>query len=392
MYKMINTIQRYSWGSHSAISDLLAVEPPGEPEAELWMGAHPKAPSQIETETGPRSLLDAIQEKPETFLGSRIVDTGGTTLPFLLKVLAAEQALSIQAHPDLSQARAGFDREERDGIAIDAPDRNYRDPNHKPEVMCALTEFWALIGFRSVDEIRANFAGVSDSLALRAIEVLGDGSEQGVSSFLLTLLNSSVDEQWRCIEAVANALSTGDESRWVARLRELYQNDIGVLAPLFLNLVCLAPGESAYLGAGVLHAYLSGVGIELMANSDNVLRGGLTQKHIDPAELKRIVVFKPFSPDITRAAAKGDGVGVYVNEAVDFELSRLEPARSATGKIGVLRDAPSIAIVTEGSAIIKSSARTIDLQRGHSAYLLPLEEIEVSGSATLYLATIPQGS
>ena len=389
MYHMINSIQRYSWGSLSAISNLLGVEPPGEPEAELWMGAHPRGPSRIETDSGSKSLFDAIDESPIRFLGPRIVNGGGRALPFLFKVLAAEQALSIQAHPNLSQAQAGFDREERDGVPIDAPNRNYRDPNHKPEVMCALTEFWALSGFRTYDEIQANFGRSHDALAVRAIDALGDGSEVGYRSFLFSLLNSNNEEQSRCIQEMANTLPTGNESRWVRRLRELYHDDIGVLAPLFLNLVRLAPGESAYLGAGILHAYLSGVGIELMANSDNVLRGGLTQKHIDTQELSRILEFKPFSPAISRAEVGNDGVAGYETEAVDFELRRIEPDRGASGSVRFIHDAPSIVIVVEGSARIRGGEKTIDLRRGHSIYLLPAEEIEISGSATLYLATMP---
>ncbi len=282
-----NTIQKYAWGSPTAIPELLGEQNPShEPRAELWMGAHPKAPSFVNFDGQWLSLTELIAKYPQEILGNDVALAFNNKLPYLFKVLAAAKPLSIQAHPSLNQAKEGFERENDRGIALDAPNRNYKDDNHKPECICALSPFWAMYGFRNIPDILAlmgkncpvGLAGELDLLKKQP-------DSRGLKRFFTDLMTMDSQRQKRVVdEAVQNANQYSDEDfafHWMTRLADEYPTDIGILAPLLLNLIELKPGEALFLPAGEFHAYLEGVGMELMANSDNVLRGGLTAKHID---------------------------------------------------------------------------------------------------------------
>ena len=402
MYPLKSSIQAYDWGPVDAISHLLGFEPTGGPEAELWMGSHPKSPCRIVTKDGERSLLSEIARSKSELLGDRVLRTGSDTLPFLLKILAAERGLSIQAHPSLDQAAEGFDREERSGIPADAPNRNYRDRNHKPEIICALTEFWALCGFRSSDEIFSRFERYRSKLATDAVKALSADRSSGrligvdvqgpgslpLRRFLATLLSANESERLGCLKEILAENDRSVESEWVLRLAHQFPGDIGAIAPLFLNLIRLSPEEALYLDSGVLHAYLFGTGIELMASSDNVLRGGLTSKQIDADELQKVVLFESAIPSILAPQPSKSGITTYVTPSPEFELSRIDlsPYRKIAG---VVNEAPSIVLCLSGGTRIASSSGETVMKGGDAVYLLPGEDFEASGDAKLFRATMP---
>ncbi|MBC7308257.1 MAG: mannose-6-phosphate isomerase, class I, partial [Dietzia sp.] len=290
-------VQAYAWGSRTALPELCGITSPApHPVAEHWFGAHDSGSSRCSDGRG----LDArIAADPERELGPRVLAEHGGGLPFLVKLLSAEQALSLQAHPSPEKAREGFAAEDARGIAVDAPDRNYRDVNHKPEILVALTEFHALVGFRPVERTVA----LLDALGVASLKpyrdmLAGQPDAEGLRAVFTTfvtmphvVLAGVVPDLVTC--AVSYLTDHGVEGPWspvaatITELAERYPTDPGVLGALLLNRVVLQPGEAVYLGPGQLHAYLRGVGVEVMANSDNVLRGGLTPKHVDVPELMR---------------------------------------------------------------------------------------------------------
>jgi mannose-6-phosphate isomerase len=374
--RLENTVQRYAWGSPDAIPALLGRDNPGgEPWAELWMGDHPRGPSRLE-DGGP--LSEAIARDPEGVLGPKVAARYGARLPFLFKVLAAARPLSIQCHPDEAQARAGFDREEAAGVPVDAFERNYRDPNHKPELICALTPFRALKGFRPIPELLSAFkrwgceALAEERAALRARQ---DG--EGLRAFFSALMQLPDD---RRREAVAQVVAAAggpagardpERARLIGELSEAYPGDIGVLAPLYLNLLTLSPGEALYLPAGELHAYLGGLALEIMANSDNVLRGGLTPKHVDVPELLKTLRFAAGRPEVLTAHPAGQGVRTWLTPASEFSLSRIvvqsdwqsgalkrvEILLGLEGRVSIEgRDQPPLALPRGASVVVPASA------------------------------------
>ncbi|MFF5483740.1 mannose-6-phosphate isomerase, class I, partial [Streptomyces sp. NPDC012935] len=287
MDRLDNTVRPYAWGSTTALPALLGVEPTGEPQAEMWMGAHPGAPSR----TARGTLVEVIEADPERELGAATVAKFGPRLPFLLKLLAAGAPLSLQVHPDLAQAKQGYEDEERRGIPVDAGHRNYKDANHKPELICALTEFDGLCGFR--DPLRA--AALLDALGVDSLKPYVDllharPEEAALREVLTAILTADRDAMAHTVaEAAAACDRLGGEHAPYAGIAHHYPGDPGVIAAMLLNHVRLQPGEALFLGAGIPHAYLNGLGVEIMANSDNVLRCGLTPKHVDVPELLRIV-------------------------------------------------------------------------------------------------------
>jgi len=328
IHPLRNEVKRYAWGSRRALAALRGERPSPEPEAELWMGAHPGGVSRVATPAGEVPLDAFIAADPEGVLGPEVVRRFGARLPFLLKVLAAERPLSIQAHPDAEQARAGFARENAAGIPLDAPQRSYRDASAKPELICALSPFEALIRFRTQGDVAARLA------ALQAPELEGllraaRGAEP--SAALRALFEGWMRlppaQQGEVLARAVRCAGRGDdpELAWVARLAQAYPGDAGALAPLFLNRVVLAPGEALFLPPGELHAYLEGVGVEIMGSSDNVLRGGLTPKHVDLAELLRVLHWRGGPPIVTTPEKVGAGEVRYRTPAPEFELSRIEP-------------------------------------------------------------------
>jgi mannose-6-phosphate isomerase len=392
-----NIIQEYAWGSHTAIADLLGAERPSEkPQAELWMGAHNKAPSMVRSGEKPLPLNELIETCPDQVLGKTVAKKFANQLPYLFKVLAAEKPLSIQAHPDLAQARKGFRRENDRGIALDAPNRNYRDANHKPECICAMTPFWALCGFREISQTlslltRIETAGLSGMV--KALSKQPDG--QGLKRFFTRLLTLSGRNRKSVIQdAVLKAGPLRKEDPafdWMLKLHAQYADDVGIFSPILLNLVCLEPGQALFLPAGELHAYLEGVGMELMANSDNVLRGGLTPKHIDVEELCRILNFKEKKLEILTPAAAGECERVYPSQAEEFVLSAIVLAQgqrhASRGDRGV-----EIMLCTQGAVTIteKAGGGPVSLPQGGSV-LIPASVggYQIEGEGTLYKAAVP---
>ncbi|MEM1008052.1 MAG: mannose-6-phosphate isomerase, class I, partial [Myxococcota bacterium] len=351
VYLLRNPRMHYAWGSRFAIPELLGEEVSAQPCAELWMGGHVKASSELYIDGAWVPLRNWIEKSPEHVLGSEVLSRYGCEMPFLLKVLASEQPLSIQAHPNREQADRGFLREEAAGIALTAKQRNYRDRNHKPELICALTPFWALRGFRTPLEVvrwMRFFVPGAFSEALAQLEQAP--SAQEMFSFYQMFLNSSLAEQSALVELALERISTlkGEDleaveiGKWIRRLAELYPGDVSVLSPAMLNLVQLQPGEAMFLPDGELHAYLHGLGLEIMANSDNVLRGGLTHKHVDKEELLRVLRFTPtqierLQPqsalDCAKEALNSSSAvqeEIYQTPCTEFQLSRigLEQGRS----------------------------------------------------------------
>jgi len=392
-----NPIREYAWGSRSAIAELLGQPTPSpRPQAEVWMGAHPSDPSRARCRGGWVSLPDLIREDPVGLLGDRVSARFDRELPFLFKLLAAAQPLSIQAHPDREQAREGFERENAAGVALGAPERHYPDPRPKPELICALTPFSALCGFRSISEIaRAFRASRIDAFDAEVASMEREGGPKALERFFSLVWNAAGDRIERAIDqAVESAQSrSGDPvARWISALAALYPGDAGVLAPLFLNLVALAPGEAMYLGAGELHSYLEGTGIEIMGNSDNVLRGGLTAKHVDVSELSRVLRFEPREVEILAPCAAPTGERVYRTPAAEFELAVLEIERGAPWRSGRARGV-EILLATEGEMTITDTGadESLALVRGASV-LVPdsVESYELTGKGVVYRAGTPR--
>ncbi|MFD4743544.1 mannose-6-phosphate isomerase, class I [Streptomyces virginiae] len=383
MDRLTNTIRPYAWGSTTALPTLLGVEPTGEPQAEMWMGAHPGAPSRIDRGAGERALSDVIADDPEGELGAATVAKFGPRLPFLFKILAAGAPLSLQVHPDLVQARAGFEDEERRGVPIDADHRNYKDPNHKPEMICALTAFDGLCGFRPPLEAAELLAGLDvDSLKPYVDLLRAHPEEAALREMLTAVLTADRAEMAHTLHEVAAAVTRlGGRYTPYATLVHHFPGDPGVIAAMLLNHVRLQPGEAMFLGAGVPHAYIDGLGVELLANSDNVLRAGLTPKHVDVPELLKIAKFEPGDPNLLRP--EGDAEEVYETPIDEFRLSRFLLAPG--GAPQVLADgAPQILLCTAGSP----QAGELALRPGESVFVPAGEKIELSGSGTIFRATV----
>ncbi|MDX3134996.1 mannose-6-phosphate isomerase, class I [Streptomyces europaeiscabiei] len=381
MDRLDNTVRPYAWGSTTAIPQLLGVAPTGEPQAEMWMGAHPGAPSR----TGRGPLTEVIDEGPDRELGSRTVARFGPRLPFLLKLLAAGAPLSLQVHPDLEQAREGYEDEERRGIPIDAGHRNYKDANHKPELICALTEFDGLCGFRAPLQAADLLAALDvDSLKPYVDLLHAHPEEAALREVLTAVLSADPEDMSHTVTEAADACARlGGAHAPYADIAHHYPGDPGVIAAMLLNHVRLQPGEALFLGAGIPHAYLNGLGVEIMANSDNVLRCGLTPKHVDVPELLRIVRFEATDPGVLRPEASPDGEEVYETPIDEFRLSRFV-LPEATAPHDLTRATPQILLCTAGS--VRAGEHT--LAPGESVFVPADEKAEVSGPGTLFRATV----
>jgi mannose-6-phosphate isomerase len=392
-----NTIQNYAWGSLTAIPELLGKQKPSlEPQAELWMGAHPKAPSLVNWEGKWQPLTELIATFPQEILGDNVARAFDGKLPYLFKVLAAARPLSIQAHPSLNQAREGFEKEVARGIAMDAPIRNYKDGNHKPECICALSPFWALSGFRNISDILALMRKNCPLGLSRELERLKKQPDSlGLKAFFTSLMNLDAPRKKQVVaEAVHNADQYSGQNlafSWMTRLADEYPDDIGIFGPLLLNLVKLNPGEALFLPAGELHAYLEGVGLELMANSDNVLRGGLTPKHVDVPELLKVLNFKTRPIKILKAENKIKNERNYASEAEEFVLSVISVSANNPYQSSAPRSV-EIMLCTEGAASIKDSGsqEIINIKKGDSI-IAPAAVIgyTISGKALIYKAAVP---
>jgi mannose-6-phosphate isomerase len=386
MDRLFNTVRPYAWGSTTAIPELLGVVPTGEPQAEMWMGAHPGAPSRLTRTAGTEQpLTDIIAADPERELGPATVEKFGPRLPFLLKLLAAGAPLSLQVHPDLTQAKKGYEDEERRSVPIDAPHRTYKDANHKPELICALTPFEGLCGFRRPTEAAEAMAALGVDSLKPYVDLLGAHPEEAALREVLTAILTAdpADMAETVTEAAAAAEHLGGAHAPYARIAHHFPGDPGVIAAMLLNHVQLQPGEALFLGAGVPHAYLGGLGVEIMANSDNVLRCGLTPKHIDVPELLGIVRFEATEPGILRPEASPSGEELYETPVDEFRLSRYDLSPGAA-PVDLTRSAPQILLCTAGAPRVG----TLDLTPGGSVFVRSDESVEASGTGTLFRATV----
>ena len=395
MDRLTNAIRPYSWGSATALPELLGTEPTGEPQAELWMGAHPGAPSTLDRGNGPEPLNALIDADPEGELGAATVSRFGPTLPFLLKILAAGAPLSLQVHPDLARARSGFAAEEARGVPLDAFDRNYKDANHKPELICALGDFVGLCGFRHPEQTALLLEALAVPALLPLAQVLRDRPEaEALQEVLTTVLTTdrettatTVRQTTEALERAAKAVEADDIAGSAlaglppsilsslgsyAAIGHFYPEDAGVVAALLLNHIRLAPGEALFLGAGIPHAYLSGLGVEILANSDNVLRCGLTPKHVDIPELLEVVDFSPLDPDVLSPVPlpDTDGEELYPAPIDEFRLSRFLLGGTAPQNRRVFGTTPQILVSTEGTAVLTDAeGSSITLHPGESVFV-----------------------
>ena len=379
--KMINSVQKYSWGSVDYIPNMLGIKQSGEHWAELWMGDHPRAPSSVILDSGNVTLSQLILQYPNEILGKDI-DRFGNHLPFLFKVLSAMSPLSIQAHPDKAQAEAGFLDENSRSVPLDAFNRNYKDNNHKPEIICALTPFTAMCGFRDHDTIESNFLKLQSSVF---------NVKNNIRSFFESLMSLESSNLKKLIEdaLVWAENDNSKEAELVQKFAALYDNDPGILAPLFLNVYILNPGEALYQGPRELHAYVEGTGIELMSNSDNVLRGGLTPKHVDVDELLKVLNFKSADKGILKPVEKSPGKFEYLTPSDEFSLGFLEVDEKTSVEIKN-RDSFEILICISGNTDLSSKEGTITISGGESI-LVPasVNSYTLEGIAEIFTAGIP---
>ena len=405
MYRLENEIRNYAWGSREVIATLLGRDAGDEPEAEMWLGAHPLGSSLLADCERPCTLKEEIELDPHRHLGAAVHAEFPSRLPFLFKVLAADRPLSLQAHPSAQKARAGFAAEEERAVPIDDPTRSYRDSFDKPELFVALTPCEVLCGFRPANEAADILArlGISE-LSPYIASLLTGRAADGLRVVVTTLLSLPVAAKStlaaRVVDECRRILASDDPGphagayAWAVRLGESYPGDIGVVMSLLLNLIALEPDQAIFVGPGMLHAYLYGAGLEAQANSDNTLRGGLTPKHVDVAELLKILDFEPAVDQIIEPVdvAPGEpcaGARTWRTPARSFALYdwRLDGRSSHELRV----HGPSIVLCLSGEVTLSSSAGQLELRRGDSAYIASSEpQATISGTGRLSHVTVGQ--
>ena len=411
LLKLQGVVQHYDWGGFDFILKLLGQShPSGKPCAELWMGSHANGPARVQSGERLIPLPDLIASAPKEILGESVADRFENRLPYLFKVLDARKMLSIQAHPTLEQAAAGFQAEEDARVPITAPTRNYKDRNHKPEVHVALTDFWMLHGFRPLEEIADTLETVVELRPLMPDfreRLITAGSDPAMRAMLLrglyerimTMPQDGVDQLLNPLLRRLNKQPTADKDNpdfWAARAAREFplpdgHLDRGIFSIYLLNLVRLKPGEATYQPAGTLHAYLEGVNVELMANSDNVLRGGLTPKNIDVPELLRVLNFSDGKAEIIRGKNASAVERIFPTPAAEFELSRIQLGNKQDFLSGI-RNGPDILIVLDGTVMARSGTDSLQLKVGE-IMLAPQTTsyaLETTGeSAVVFKASTP---
>ncbi len=398
MYRLTPSTQAYAWGSTTAIPDLLSLVPDGQPVAEAWFGAHPSAPALAHVDGGQVRLDDVIAADPEETLGADVASRSENRLPYLLKIIAAASPISLQVHPSMQRARVGYELEDTAGTPIDARERSYRDRNHKPELVYALTRFDAMVGFRAPRRAAELLVGLDTPLAadLRA-RLMADPAQSGVRAAFEWLVSPEtrpgIDEVQAFADACAKRLVDGSPSprtdRTVIRLAAAYPGDAGAVTSVLLNPVTLRPGEAVFVPAGTVHAYLQGVGVEIMANSDNVLRAGLTQKHINLPELL-VNLDAVAAPPIRIAPERVfTSTEIYYAPVDDFELSITRLTDEGVARIP--GRGPRVLLCLEGEVEVHTERNgTLSLTRGQAAFA-PAGEGAVTawGDGVLAQADVP---
>lgn len=373
LFKLDNVIQNYAWGSKSALTKMFGIaNPQQQPQAEIWMGAHPNGCAKVHG-TG-ESLADLLAKNNKRYLGAYTA-ARFAELPFLLKVLSAEAPLSIQVHPNKRNAEIGFERENQQGIALTSSQRNYKDANHKPELVYALTFFRAMNGFRPIPDIIELFGQMNiHALEQDLARLESQPTNAGLNVFFTTLMTMNDERKAEVLQQLKQSMlrpaktsQLREALQYIAEFEQLFPHDIGLLAPLFLNTVELAPGEAMFLHAETPHAYVRGTALEIMANSDNVLRAGLTPKHIDVAELIRNTSFNPMHPQaIKLAPVHKDGKQSYPVPVDDFAFDIL----TVTDEIReqYIRSA-EILFCIDGQVSVTCEEQEIVLSAGESAFI-----------------------
>lgn len=394
-FKLHGKVQHYAWGGYEYIPNLLDFENiDKKPCAEYWMGAHPSASSIINDATNSVSLNEYIKNNTNETITKAVFERFGE-LPYLFKILDVKDMLSIQVHPTKVEAEKGFDAEEAAGIPITASNRNYKDRNHKPEVMVAISDFWLLHGFKPADELLKTLQDVKEFNVL--IALFKQDGYKGLYQFVMEMAQPDVDSlllplvERELRRRGSNELNKADAGWWVCKLfedgKEIKNIDKGIFSIYFFNIVNAKPGEAVFQGAGIPHAYLEGQNVELMANSDNVLRGGLTPKHIDVPELMKHTAFEPVVPNVMGGVDVGNNEVLYTCPVPDFGIKKIslngnEHASTASSF--------EIIIAIEGGAVFNGSNNLV-IKKGEAMAIFPGETytIEASGNCVLYKAFVP---
>lgn len=384
-------VQNNPWGSRSLLTELFGFDnPEGDPQAEFWMGVHQGGPSDVRVDDSWIPLQEWIAQAPESRLGVAAVEGFGAELPFLFKILAADEPLSLQAHPNAKQARIGFEAESGSGLAFDDRARNFRDARAKPELLCALTPFDALLGFRDLTEMHELVASLELKELNSRLYDLQAGTADGLRTFFASLLNDDAPtREGIALEAVRRcaALPAHPARRWVIELASRYPKDICVLAPLLLNVIRLEAGQAVFLQPGELHSYLRGCGVEIMSNSDNVLRCGLTRSHVDISAFLEVLTYSHGDALVLEPEAGRSGEWTYATPAREFELSRID----VRGR-HVARPSGSIEILlfSEGEGSVASGSGELEVSRGSSLVVsADAGRYEVRGSCSYFRARVP---
>lgn len=393
VFQLNGAVQKYSWGGYEFIARLTGLpNEKGEPFAEYWLGAHPNHPATL-TASG-TSLAKFVEDAPEEVLGADVHHRFGS-LPYLLKILDVRQMLSIQVHPDKASAEKGYDEEDRRGIDLKRPDRNYKDRNHKPESMVAIGDFWLLHGFKDEAPLEQTLQSIPEFSPLQ--KTWKEGGYEGLYKYVMYLPQEEVDKMLAPLVErimplyVSHSLKKDQADFWAARAVQTFckngHYDRGIFSVYFFNLVHLRPGEGVYQAAGLPHAYLEGQNVEIMSNSDNVLRAGLTDKHIDVAELMKHVRFEATHPNILRPA--GETHTIFESPAAEYELQRYH--LSAGKPVRVNTVSAEIFLVLGGKAVLKKEATQLALNTGDAALALAGSAIELSTetSADIFRVTVP---
>ncbi|HJF13760.1 MAG TPA: mannose-6-phosphate isomerase, class I [Enteractinococcus helveticum] len=384
LYPLTAPIKDYAWGSTTLLPELTGAPASNTPQAEMWFGTHPTTPTLLADGTALAELVD---------------------LPYLVKLLAAAQPLSIQAHPTIEHAKAGFAAENAAGIELSDPRRTYRDANHKPEMLVALSDFTAMTGFRDPDSAAGTFEQIAqmvDNTELTGVlTAMAEGLRAGE---LIAVFGQLVDPDgpfWQpdgfTAEIFAAVQRSGTDDKYLVNAHEaavIHPNDPGALVTLLMNLITLAPGEALFIPSGTIHAYVAGLGLEVMATSDNVIRGGLTVKHVDVAELGKVVDFTPGAPPIITPSVRTiDNVLVtrFTPPVEDFALTRYDlPAGSS---LTVTATNPRIAVGTSGTGTLTSGPDQAVVSPGSGIYIPgDVHSLDLSApddDVTIFLASRP---